>query len=159
MGDDTVTHPYSVHWLSTTRINLLQYTDFIVKLRDQGVNLGNKFLDVDPVLVIPLRHDLLVGLALLLHPGEVLQVVHTALVSVAQLKQVVRCQTQYVALVRHGRITVGIIAEFSMHLLQAALIQLHRIREDRQDDVLWTEFVVLGELNRHGQIGNAGKTE
>ena len=57
---------------------LLQQTGPLVELLDQVVDLRELLLYVGPViLVVPLSQNLLVGLALLLDPGVILEVVHT----------------------------------------------------------------------------------
>ena len=52
-----------------------------------------------------------------------------------------------------------IFTMFLMHLFQAALIEFHGIGKDREHDVVFAQFIVLCELNRHCQVGNAGKAK
>ena len=107
---------------------------------------------------MPLSEDLLVGPTLLLNPGVVFQVMDPASVCIPSFQHVIRFQPVQVA----GEVSRGIIrlvlAEFLVHFLQAALVEFHRIGEDREHDIVFAQFIVFSELNRHCEVGDAGET-
>src|SRR3989304_6873350 len=131
-----------------------------IELPNQRVDFGYLRLDALPVFrIIPLSKDLLVGPALLLHPGEVLQIVDSPTIGIAQLLHVVRALTLEKATIVRGGIELRVVPVLLAHLLQPAAVELHGIGEHGEHYVVLPELVVLGELDRHEQGGGPRETE
>ena len=46
-----------------------------------------------------------------------------------------------------------------MHFFQAAAVKLHRVSPDCEDDVIAVHFIILGHLDRHQSVGDAGESQ
>src|SRR3990172_13156100 len=112
-------------------------TDSGVEFLDQGVDRFDLTLDAGPVSrVLPLGQDFLVGFPLLLDPRVVLQVVDAPPVGVPQIERVVGVLAQQIAGEVGGGVELGVLAMFGMHLREAAPVQLHRVGQDGQHQIV-----------------------
>src|SRR5690606_1658124 len=119
-----------------------------VELLDQRVNLADGTLDAGPVVVVvPLRLDLLVRLALLFDPGVVLEIVDTLALIVAQFFHISNGRAEQIAVIGAGRIQRGELALLLSQLAHAALVHFHRVRRHAEHDVIAAQLVILGELD------------
>ncbi len=86
-------------------LKLSQIGDAVVERPDQLIDRVDHGLDRRPVVgVVPLRLDLLVGLALLLDPGVVLQVVDPLAVVVAEFLDVFDVLSEQIAVIGRRRV-------------------------------------------------------
>src|SRR4030042_5130990 len=71
------------------------YPSLSIEFFNQRIDLLHLFLNADPVIrFIPLCLDFMVSLALLLHPGEIFQIVDPLAIQVTQLEHVIGRFTQ-----------------------------------------------------------------
>ena len=98
------------------------------------------------ITVVPLRVELLNGLALLLYPSIVLQVVYALAVSIGQLRHVIRADTmQMLAEVARGG-EQRIVALLLVQLLHAAFVHNGAVRRNGGHNIVAGKLIILGEL-------------
>jgi len=112
---------------------------YLLRHAGAGVELGYKLIQIlglfvyagPVIMVIPLRVELLNGLALLLYPSIVLQVVYALAVGIGQLRHVIRADTmQMLAEVARGG-EQRIVALLLVQLLHAAFVHNGAVGSNR----------------------------
>ena len=105
-------------------------------------------------VVVPLRTQFGEVLAELFDPGEVLEVVGTALVDVRHLEHVVDREALEAIVIAVGlALVVG--PALGGELGEPGLVERHRVGEHGEDDVVFAKLVVFGELDCGDEVADA----
>src|ERR1035438_6803936 len=129
------------------RFSLRLRRGFGVKLIDQPVDEGGLLLEETvPGVGVPQFGQFAAGPSLLLDPGEVLEVVDRLPVPIAEFAEMVAALVRQ----RAGMVADGVLravrSPFGAQFLQPRTVQIHRIGEDREDDIALPELEVFRRL-------------
>ena len=131
-----------------------------VELVDERIDLRRFRVHIGPVvLVIPLRIDLLVGFALLLDPGVVLEVVDALASFVGELFHDVRADAVEVLCVVGGGFDDAVCAVRFRELFDAAAVHHAGVRRDGRQHVVLGQLVVLRHLDAAEHVRDAGDAQ
>ena len=112
-----------------------------------------------PEVGVPEFAEFVAGLALLLDPGEVLELVDLLLVEVAELAEGVGGASGEPLAVGAGGRLGGELAFLGAHFGDAAGVEVHGVGEGEEDDIAAVHVVVLGGLDGADEVAHAGDAD
>jgi len=106
--------------------------------------------------VVPLGVEVLDGLALLLDPGVILEVVDAVTGLVGQLEHVVGLEAEHMQRMILGGFNRGVGAVHVVEFRNAGLVHDSRVGQDGADDIVLGQLIILGHLDAAQDVGDAG---
>ena len=133
----------------------------LIELVDELIELGSLRVNGVPgaLGVVPERVEVLDVAGLLLDPGVILEVVDALAVGVGQLHQVVGLEAEHVEVVVELGFLDVVRAVHLVELLDAGLIHRGGVGQNRADDIVLGQLIILRHLDAAKDIRDAGDAE